>query len=87
MKIPFISKKSFKRRAGKCHICDEPRYHLFDTHRISHGGEYSNVNCVCLCANCHRDHHCGIITIKGWCNSSCGKVLHYIDKKGEECFK
>ena len=30
---PFISKKAFKRRAGKCQICGEERYELLDVHR------------------------------------------------------
>jgi hypothetical protein len=90
MKIPFISKKTFKHKHKCCQICDEPEYKLLDTHRIIHGcdgGKYENTNCVCLCTSCHRKHHTGLITVKRWYNSTKGRVLHYIDENGEEQFK
>lgn len=87
MKIPFISKKFFKTKNKQCYICEENKYELLDTHRLEAGGKYSNSNCVCLCSNCHRKHHSGLITIKRWYNSTNGKVLHYIDENGEEQFK
>jgi len=87
MRFPFISKKAFKRREGKCQICEEKNYKLLDTHRIKWGGEYSNRNCVCLCVECHRKVHCNIIKIIGWFESSKGRVLNYIDEKGNEQFK
>jgi hypothetical protein len=87
MKKPFVSKKAFKRRAGKCHICPEKDYDLLDVHRILAGKDYSNTNCVCLCSLCHRKHHRGKIKILGWFNSSKGKILNYIDENGQEQFK
>lgn len=83
---PFISKKMFKRRHSKCRICGEKTYEMMDTHRIIHGGKYEESNCVCICNSCHRKHHTGIITIKGWFDSTAGKLLLYIDKEGNEQF-
>ena len=85
-KMPFIGKKAFKRRNKPCRICGEETYELLDTHRIKWGGEYSNENCVCLCVSCHRKVHRGIITVKGWFDSSAGKLLLYIDEDGNEQF-
>jgi len=87
MKIPFINKKTFKKRQKCCQICGESEYKLLDTHRLVHGGKYENTNCACLCTSCHRKHHSGLITIKRWYNSTKGKVLYYIDENGEEQFK
>lgn len=90
MKIPFISKKTFKHRQRFCHICGEPEYKLLDIHRIIHGcegGKYDNSNCVCICTSCHRKHHSGLITIKQWYSSTKGRVLYYIDEDGKENFK
>lgn len=86
-KVPFVSKKAFKRRHKPCRICDEERYKLLDVHRIVAGGKYKNSNCVCICTTCHRKHHSGLITIKGWYDSTIGKILHYIDEEGNEQFK
>ena len=85
-KIPFLGKKAFKRRNRECQICGEDTYELLDTHRIIHGGKYTNSNCVCICVSCHRMHHNKIITIKGWFNSTKGKLLKYIDEDGNEIF-
>jgi 5-methylcytosine-specific restriction endonuclease McrA len=90
MKIPFISKKHFKRKNRECKICGEDVFELLDTHRVipgSNNGKYSDANCVCLCTSCHRKHHRGIITIKQWYNSTGGRLLHYIDEDGNEQFK
>jgi len=86
MKIPFISKQAFKRRAGSCRICPEKVYELLDCHRIIYGGDYSDQNCVCLCVKCHRKEHNQNIKIIGWVDSSMGKLLHYIDEDGIEQF-
>ena len=89
MKKPFISKKSFKQRANKCHICGENKYELLDIHRIkagAEGGKYEEPNCVSICTSCHRKHHANIITIKQWYNSTKGKILYYIDERGDEQF-
>ena len=89
-KIPFLSKKSFKRRCGKCHICGEKEYKLLDVHRWrvegKDGGKYSNDNCLCVCVSCHRLIHANSIKIIGIFNSSCGKLLNYIDTNGKEKF-
>ncbi len=89
-KIPFVGKKAFKRRNKPCRICGEERYKLLDVHRIvpgEKGGKYENPNCVCLCTTCHRSHHSGLINVKGWFDSSAGKLLLYIDEEGNEQFK
>lgn len=89
IKIPFISKKAFKRRHAMCKICGEKRYKLLDVHRIVPGeqnGRYENSNCVCLCSSCHRKHHSGIICIKGWFHSTSGRLLLYINENGQEVF-
>ncbi len=90
MKNPFISKKSFKRRHQKCQICEESQYELLDTHRWriegKKGGKYTNSNCICVCVKCHRLIHSKKIKIIGTYNSTAGKLLNYIDKKGEEQF-
>ncbi len=85
-KTPFVNKKAFKRRHRSCRICEEEKYELLDVHRIIAGGEYNNSNCVCLCTKCHRSHHSGLISIKGWYNSTAGKLLLYIDENKKEKF-
>lgn len=87
MNLPFVSKKAFKLRAGKCHICDVPTYDLLDVHRIIWGGKYSTDNCVCLCVSCHRKVHNEIIIVHGWVHSTKGRLLHYVDEEGNEQFK
>ena len=89
MKRPFISKKAFKHRQGKCQICGEKEYKLLDVHRIipgEEGGKYEEGNCVCLCTGCHRKHHTKLIKIIGWFHSTKGNVLLFIDENGEEKF-
>jgi 5-methylcytosine-specific restriction endonuclease McrA len=89
LKKPFIGKKAFKRRHKPCQICGENKYELLDVHRIipeEKGGRYEESNCVCICVSCHRKHHSGIIEIKGWFDSSAGKILLYKNEKGEEQF-
>ena len=90
MKNPFINKKAFKRRAGKCQICGEKEYALLDTHRWrtegKDGGKYSTDNCLCVCSNCHRLITSDIMKIIGIFDSSIGKVVNYIDKNGKEHF-
>jgi len=91
MKIPFISKKIFKRRAGECQICGEKEYILLDTHRWrvpgKEGGKYSNRNCICVCTKCHRLIHANKIKILGIFYSTAGKLLNYTDINGKEQFK
>jgi hypothetical protein len=90
MKIPFISKKSFKRRNKKCAICNEADYDLLDSHRWrvpgSENGKYTTDNTVSLCVKCHRLLHKGRLKILNICNSTRGKVIIYIDENGEEQF-
>lgn len=85
-KLPFVSKKIFKKRAKKCQICGESIYELLDVHRIVESKEYSNNNCVCLCTKCHRKHTAGIIKIISWKHSTIGPLLHYIDENNNEQF-
>jgi len=90
MKNYFISKKAFKRRAGKCHLCEESDYDLLDTHRWripgKDGGKYSTDNCLCVCTTCHRLIHANKIKILGVFNSTKGKLLNYTDQNGKEHF-
>ena len=89
-KIPFVNKKSFKRRYNCCYICGENTYELLDVHRWriegKDGGKYSNDNCLVICVRCHRLIHSNKIKIIGIFNSTCGKLLNYIDENGEEQF-
>jgi 5-methylcytosine-specific restriction endonuclease McrA len=90
MPEPFISKKTFKRRAGACQICGEKDQDLLDTHRWykegKDGGKYTSDNCVCVCSLCHRKLHSKKIKIIGIFMSTCGYVLNYIDENGQEQF-
>ena len=86
MKKPFISKKAFKRREGKCHICEEKDYDLLETHRIKAKGKYSNNNCVCLCCCCHEKVTRGRIKVIGWFNSTAGRLLCIISENGRMQF-
>ena len=90
MKIPFINKKTFKKRQKHCHICEENKYELLDVHRWriegKDGGKYSNDNCILVCVKCHRLIHTGKIKILGVFNSTCGKLLNYIDEQENEQF-
>jgi len=72
-----VNKPAFKRKYRKCAICEQDRYELLDVHRIVEGQEYSEGNCVVLCANCHRRHHTGLIKIREKRHSSLGYVLIY----------
>jgi len=89
LKLPFISKKLFKKRAKKCKICEEKDYDLLHCHRIipgEKGGKYENNNCVCLCVKCHTLVHRNRIIIIGWKSSTKGQLLHIIDKNNIENF-
>lgn len=87
---PFISKQAFKRRAGKCSICNQTDYDLLDVHRWriegKDGGKYTNSNCLCICNGCHRKIHKKRITIIGVFKSTTGRLLNYIDENGKEQF-
>ena len=89
-KKSFVNKKTFKRRAGNCHICGEKRYHLLDVHRWkipgSENGKYEVSNCICVCANCHRLIHANKIKIIGIFESTKGTLLNYFDEKNNEQF-
>jgi len=74
----LIHKKSFKKAQGCCKICGESNYSLLDVHRIkpgSEGGKYLKLNCVTLCANCHRLTHSGDLIIHEWIKSTPGYLL------------
>ncbi len=90
MKQPkLIDKQVLKRSEGRCYLCFEDDYSLLDVHRIvegQDGGRYTNHNAVVLCANCHRRHHHGDLTIHRWYQGTGGRVLHYTED-GEEKWK
>lgn len=82
----LINKKLYKKINNKCRICGVNQYELLDVHRIcpgEQGGEYIKGNVVCLCSNCHRQVHNGLIKIIGWVKSTNGDLLHII-KDNEE---
>jgi len=81
-KAKFIDKKTFKKVAGKCHICGEDNIALLDKHRIIPGsqkGKYSRHNSVCLCVKCHRKVHTGQLEIDGWYDSTKGRMLRIFE--------
>jgi DNA mismatch repair protein MutS len=39
-------------------------------------------NLVCLCAVCHDDHHAGRLIIRGWSDTSKGRVLNFSKEQG-----
>jgi hypothetical protein len=82
-----MHKQSFKQHYHKCAICDIDEYNLLDVHRINEGKEYSLQNCVCLCCNCHRKHHSGLIKIISKIFSTSGYVLNYVDEQGKDVIK
>ena len=77
-----MHKKAFKMNYHKCSICDLDEYELLDVHRIKEGEEYSFQNCICLCCNCHRKHHTGLIQIFSKNYSTSGFILNYQDELG-----
>ena len=82
----FVSKKIQKRIAGKCRLCSEDTYEVLDLHRVIAQNGYNRRNTTCICSRCHRKHHSGIIDIKGWCDSTNGRLLHWFDENGMERF-
>jgi predicted HNH restriction endonuclease len=77
----LIHKKSFKKAQGACKICKESNYNLLDVHRIkpgAEGGKYLKLNCVTLCANCHRLTHSGELTIIEWIKATNGYLLKIV---------
>lgn len=87
---PKISnKQDFKHIEKTCKICKTDIYDVLDIHRIKEGknkGEYTVLNGITLCSNCHRLCHSGKIKIDKKYFSSNGWVLHYWDEKGIEHF-
>lgn len=83
-----INKKAYKKIAGCCRVCKTDLYELLDVHRIfpgSDGGRYIESNVVCLCSNCHRKNHAGLLTIDRWYYSTGGYLLRIIEE-GKERF-
>ena len=81
-------KKTFKKAAGKCRLCEEDRYSTLSVHRIkpgSEGGKYTKNNVVVCCENCHRRIHDGEIEIDRYYDSTAGTLLRIIEN-GEEKF-
>jgi hypothetical protein len=81
-----MNKIEFKQKYKKCAICDEDNYALLDVHRIHHGKEYSEGNCITLCCKCHRLHHANQIKIISKNQSTLGMVLIF-EKDDEENIK
>jgi hypothetical protein len=73
----------------KCKFCSQDDYCTLDVHRIipgSQGGEYTDLNTVTTCGNCHRKIHDGKIKIDRKYFSTKGWVLHYFDEDGKEYY-
>jgi hypothetical protein len=86
-KRKLVDKYAFKKSSGKCYFCSINDYALLDVHRIIPGeknGEYTNVNSLCVCSNCHRRiHNEQIIIDRKYQTSSGCTILHYWEN-GEE---
>jgi len=73
----------------KCGVCGEDSVQLLETHHINeqeiadendyidHFHKNHPKNLVGLCKKCHKDHHKGKITIKGWIETSNGFELNF----------
>jgi DNA mismatch repair protein MutS len=75
---PTVSRYSTKAVLNACSVCGST--HKLEAHHIVHqadGGNDSPGNLACLCATCHDDHHAGRLQIRGWKDSSAGRVLDY----------
>lgn len=72
-----MDKKMFKKKYGKCAICEERQYEILDVHRIAEGQEYEEGNCLVLCCRCHRMHHAGLLKIINKFYSTGGWILIY----------
>jgi len=86
-KKKLINKKIKKLIDKKCKFCSCDNYKVLDVHRIqegSKGGEYVELNTVCVCSNCHRKIHAGIIKVDRKYYSTKGWILHYFDENGNE---
>jgi hypothetical protein len=82
-----VNKKAFKKFNNACALCGLSEYSLLDVHRIKEGEEYSIQNCVCLCCNCHRKHHSGLIKILSKHFSTSGWFLQILNENEEIEFK
>lgn len=78
---------------------DRAKIHQHHIQPRESGGNNKQYNLILLCPNHHNLVYCpeakmGIHSLKsensiqiiGWVQSSCGKLLRYIDEKGEEKF-
>ncbi len=75
---PTTSRYSTKAVMDACGVCGSTN--KLEAHHIIHqadGGDDSAGNLVCLCATCHDEHHAGRLQIRGWKDTSAGRVLEY----------
>lgn len=73
-------KKVYKLYNKKCFFCGESNENLLDAHRIipgKDGGKYVTSNMLCICSNCHRKVHSGVIVVDRKYKSTNGTVVHY----------
>ena len=75
---PTTSRYTTAAVVDACGICSS--HVRLEMHHIVHqadGGSDSPGNLVCLCATCHDEHHAGRLQIRGWKETSAGRVLDY----------
>jgi len=86
-KKKLVNKAIKKKTDKRCKFCGADDYCTLDVHRIvpgERGGEYTPLNTVTCCSNCHRKAHEGKIRIDRMYFSTMGWILHYFDESGEE---
>lgn len=88
-KIPKKSRYNAKVLKDSCQICGTSGVQL-DTHHIHYQSDaHENIknkkaNLVVLCKTCHDEEHNGILTIRGWKDTSKGVVLDYSFESNNE---
>lgn len=81
-KVPKKSRYNAKVLKDSCQICGSTDEQL-DTHHIHYQSDaHDNIknkrgNLVVLCKKCHDEEHNGMLTIRGWKDTSKGVVLDY----------
>ena len=90
MKRTKITNKSRKKMNNSgtqpCSVCGDTEIlieHHIAGRDIEGAGDPSNL--TCMCDNCHRKVHKGLIVLEGWATTTTGKQLFW-HEAGEESF-